>query len=169
MVRDEFTCSTRRIRDEQADIMISLLSDSPPNPVKGLFLLFVSIILFIIAGYIANYQHNFLSHAQKASGVVTALNAGGSHPQIEFTTGAGEVVSYPQGGMISGYETGQVVEVFYNAEKPFVTPVINDFGAIWGMAALIGLIGLAFLWGGASEIFSRRENPAAPSKKNLIP
>lgn len=147
--------------DEKASNRISLRSTSPPNLAKGLFFGFASVVIFIIAGCIANYQYNFLSHAQKAAGVVKFLNAGGSHPEIEFTTKSGEVVSYPQGGMMSGYEPGQAVEVFYNAENPSLTPVIDDPGAIWGMATLIGVIGLAFLWGGAGEILSSRGKSTA--------
>lgn len=141
--------------------MISFRSNSPPNLLKGLFTCFISAVLFIITGYIAIGQHEFLSHAQKAPGVVKSLNAGGSHPQIEFTSSSGQVVSYPQGGIIFGYEPGQAVEVFYNPETPWRSPEINDVGGLWGMAAMVAVIGLGFLWGGAGEIFSLREKPTA--------
>lgn len=143
-------------------------SSSPrPNLIKGLFFAFVGVVLLFISGYIAVDRHEFLSHAQKAPGVVKSLNAGGSHPQIEFTSSSGKVVSYPQGGMIFGYQTGQAVEVYYREEDPALTPQINDFGALWGSAALVGLIGLGFLLGGADEIFSRRKKPVAPSPKGI--
>lgn len=160
-----FNAFMRHIRDEQADTMISFRSTEPPSLAKGLLACFASVILFIIAGYIAADQHNFLSHAQKAPGIVKSLNAGGSHPEIEFTSSSGQVVSFPQGGLISGYEPGQAVEVFYNAEDPSLSPVISGPGAVWGGTGFAGLIGLGLLIVGACEVFSWRKEARRFSAK----
>lgn len=143
--------------------MISFRSNSPPNLLKGLFACFNSADLFIITGYIAIGQHEFLSHAQKAPGVVKSLNAGGSHPQIEFTSSSGQVVSYPEGGIIFGYQPGQMVEVLYDPEHPSRDPVISDLGAVWGSATFAGLIGLGFAYLGWAEVFCYRKKARGDS------
>lgn len=71
----------------------------------------------------------FLDAALKARGVVVALNAGGSHPQVEFTNIKGEQISYPQGGFIFGYRVGDKVTVFYLDNSP--NPQADRFGAVW--------------------------------------
>lgn len=153
-----FNAFMRHIRDEQADTMISFRSTEPPNPVKGVFFVFAGIIVFIVAVFMGIAQYDFLAQAKKAPGIVKSLNAGGSHPEIEFTSSSGQVVSYPQGGMIFGYEPGQAVEVLYNPENPRRSPEVNDIGGLWGMAAMVAVIGLGFIWGGADDFFSWRKN-----------
>lgn len=58
------------------------------------------------------------------------------------------MVSYPEGGIIFGYQPGQMVEVFYDPEHPSRDPVISDLGAVWGSATFAGLIGLGFAFVG---------------------
>lgn len=135
--------------------------------IKGLFIVVIGVVLLVICGYLALDRHTFLSSAHKAPGIVKSLNAGGSHPQIEFTSSAGKVVSYPQGGMIFGYKTGQAVDVYYREEDPAMTPEIDDFGALWGASILMGVLGVAFVLGGAGEAFSWRKKNAPPSIKGI--
>jgi hypothetical protein len=135
--------------------------------VQGLLIAFLGLVLLAIAGYLASERYGFLSRAQTAPGVVKALNAGGSHPQIEFTTASGEAVSYPQGGMIYGYQIGQPVQVFYRPEKPPATAVINDLGALWGTSALLGVIGLIFALAGLLKFSRGKRRPVAPPLKGL--
>ena len=143
-------------------------SSSPrADRVQGLLIALIGIVLLAIAGYLVSERHGFLSHAQRVPGVVKALNAGGSHPQIEFTTTGGEAVSYPQGGMIYGYQVGQPVEVFYQTEKPGALAVINDAGALWGTPALVGLIGLIFALAGLLKFSRGQKQPLASSLKGL--
>ena len=105
---------------------------NPPNPyiylIRSVICGLVGLSLLVIAGYMAYWRYEFLPQAQRAPGVVTKLNAGGSHPEIEFTSADNQVISYPQGGMISGYEVGQPVQVLYLAEDPEMTAVVNDRG-----------------------------------------
>ena len=86
---------------------------------------------------------NFIRSASQAPGIVTRLNAGGSHPEISFTAASGQVVDYPQGGMIWGYRTGQPVSILYNPRDPSDSPCLNTIPALWffqGMTLLLGLI-----------------------------
>lgn len=122
--------------------------------IRSLIFGLVGAILLAIAGYMTFARYEFLSQAQQAPGVVKALNAGGSHPEIEFTSADNHVISYPQGGMIFGYEVGQPVQVLYRRENPQATAVIQDRGALWGTQVLLGFMGLVFLWGCRSTFVS---------------
>ncbi|MFM0740604.1 DUF3592 domain-containing protein [Paraburkholderia xenovorans] len=106
---------------------------------------------------------NFLNTAVEASGRVVALNAGGSHPQIEFIARSGERVSYPQGGWVGGYRVGDQVQVLYWESSPRTSATINRTGAIWAWAIvlipILVAIPLVILW----NIFHK---PASKRKKS---
>ncbi|MCF7534112.1 DUF3592 domain-containing protein [Pseudomonas petrae] len=142
---------------------------NPPNPytylIRSLIFGLAGVVMLAIAGSMAYWRYEFLSQAQRAPGVVSKLNAGGSHPEIEFTSADNQVISYAQGGMISGYEVGQPVQVLYLAEDPKMTAVIEDQGALWGDSALIGLIGLGCALAARSEFSSGRKKTAVPPSK----
>jgi hypothetical protein len=90
---------------------------------------------------------NFRFHAKATEGTVMRLNAGGSHPQIEFTTGEGQKVSYPQGGLIFGYHPGDRVRVLYLAAEPDKAACLDVFGALWFAPMLLAFLGAAFILG----------------------
>ncbi|XAY13999.1 DUF3592 domain-containing protein [Metapseudomonas otitidis] len=104
----------------------------------------------------ASSRMGFLQSALVADGAVVALNAGGSHPEIAFTDSTGARVSYPQGGLIFGYQVGQPVKVHYQANDPTGSAVVDDFGALWGTAALLGVLGAVFTATGLMSLFGRR-------------
>lgn len=83
----------------------------------------------------------FLSESMVVPGKVTALNAGGSHPQITFVTRKGETISYPQGGFIYGMKVGQEVSVRYEEGRPLRSATLDVFGAIWATALSLAIIG----------------------------
>ncbi len=86
----------------------------------------------------------FANTAVSARGIVTELNAGGSHPQVRFTAQTGEVVEYPQNGLIFGYEVGDEVRVLYQPEHPREA-TIDTFGARYGFTVMMFLMGAAFV------------------------
>ena len=110
----------------------------------------VKVIIFIVAGTIVIsavaiwgiINRQFIKNAATAKGVVVKLNAGGSHPEIKFTTNDGKIIEYPQGGLISGYNTGDEVTVLYDSQNPH-NAVINDFGALWGFSLLAFVLGVS--------------------------
>ena len=105
----------------------------------GLFILIgVSLVALAIGAVVRT--HRFLREAAIAPGRVASLNAGGAHPEIEFTTQKGEVVSYPQGGFIGGYRSGDHVTVRYRAESPQETATIDALGALWFSPMLLALL-----------------------------
>lgn len=107
----------------------------------GLCLLYLTVCLVVD-------RINFLAQAQRAEGHVSALNAGGSHPQVDFTDAVGKAVSYPQGGFIFGYSVGDPVTVLYLGEAPSSTAIIEDQGALWGVSLLTGQFAIVFTAGG---------------------
>ncbi|MFP3552104.1 DUF3592 domain-containing protein [Paraburkholderia sp. SIMBA_049] len=86
----------------------------------------------------------FLDAAVAAPGRVVALNAGGSHPEIEYINKKGERVSYPQGGWIGGYKMGDRVTVLYleHSSNPLAT--IDRVGAIWSSTVFLAFIVVGF-------------------------
>ena len=99
-------------------------------------------------------QWQFVRRAETGAGSVVRLNAGGSHPQIRFTTGTGEIREYPQGGMIFGYEVGEAVKVLYDPGNPR-DAVVDNFGAVWSTPGFLLLLGLGFAIGGTSALRRR--------------
>jgi len=108
----------------------------------------VGLGLIAIAIALALSTRGFVRRASRAEGVVVGLNAGESHPEIEFTPASGPRVSFSQGGFISGYKQGRRVEVLYDADRPARTARVNAPGALWFVPVLLGALGIAFLCAG---------------------
>ena len=104
----------------------------------------IAVALLIGAGYAATVRLAFIRSSATAEGMVIELNAGGSHPQIEFTTAAGERISYPQGGFIFGYRPGDRVRVCYLPTDPRGTASIDTIGALWFSPLLLTIISGVF-------------------------
>lgn len=125
---------------------------------RGNVFLLAGVVLLAAGGVTALDRSAFVRHASVADGVVAALNAGGSHPQIAFKTASGRQVSYPQGGWIFGYAVGQRVRVLYDAHEPGHTASIDDFGALWATPVFLGVLGAAFA-GLGWQAAKRRQTP----------
>lgn len=115
-------------------------------PTRALALLFaVSGSLVLLASLASlGSAWRFGQTAAVAEGTVIALNAGGSHPEVAFTTAAGEAVHYPQNGLVAGYRVGDAVRVLYDPSDPRHA-VVDAVGARYGFAALGALLGSVFL------------------------
>ena len=98
-----------------------------------------------IALWLAAGVRSFVLTAQRAPGTVVALNAGGSHPQISFTTRTGQTIAYPQGGLIFGYRQDDAVEVLYDPANPQGSATISAIGAVWSAPLIAGLVGAVFV------------------------
>jgi len=105
-------------------------------------ILFLAIWLICIYGLVdsINSTQHFLQIARKASGVVVALNAGGSHPQIEFKNESGKTVSYPQGGLIAGFKIGDKVTVLYLEHAFKQRATVDRFGAVWELSIYFSIM-----------------------------
>jgi hypothetical protein len=124
--------------------------------IAGAFFVGSGVLVLGVAGLVASWSWDLVRSGAVAEGQVTELNAGGSHPQIEFHTSDGRSVSYPQDGLISGYRPGDRVRVYYRTADPNDDPCIDSTGALWGPTILIGLIGAAHLIGGIITIVLAR-------------
>lgn len=118
------------------------------------------VCLFYFINSVENTR-DFLAAAVTAPGRVVALNAGSSHPEIEFVTRKGERVSYPQGGWIGGYRVGDKVTVLYLENSPNPQATIDRTGAIWDFSIMLifMLIGIPaiFLWSIFYESTSKKD------------
>ncbi|WP_322051575.1 DUF3592 domain-containing protein [Paraburkholderia bannensis] len=116
----------------------------------------IGIVFLVIAALTAWSTQDFLHTAVAVPGEVVSLNAGGSHPQIEFVTKAGERISYPQGGMIYGTKVGDKVTVLYRPEEPARTPTIDRFGAVWNWTLMALIFGVGFILFALLNMLSRK-------------
>lgn len=112
-------------------------------------------------------RRDFLARAQTADGIVSHLNAGGSHPEIAFTTDSGETISYPQNGFIFGYQQDQPVRVYYLPEQPAGSAIVDDPAALWGTPGVLGCIGLVFTLVGLVRAIRQHGRGAVHSHKGL--
>lgn len=117
---------------------------SKSTQIKNMLSASLGIIIIIIAiGWgIKTYQ--FVKYGIQVKGTVVRLNAGGSHPQIKFTTQDGKEIEFPQGGLIFGYKVGDDVDVLYNLQNP-QDAAVNSFGVFWGFPLLFFAIGFIFI------------------------
>lgn len=120
---------------------------------KGVVFTIVGTCLLIGAAMYAQSTREFLRTSIVVPGRVIRLNAGPHHPEIAFTTLAGEHVEYPQGGSVSE-EDGATVEVRYAPDAPAMSARLNTFGAIWGDVLMIGGMGVVFFVGGLGQLRS---------------
>jgi len=123
---------------------------------RGLLFGAVGLLSLAVGALEVTHRLEFLEVAQAVDGQVERLNAGGSHPQVAFTTATGQRISYPQGGMIFGYEPGQPVRVLYDPARLRLEPVLDTFGALWGMTVVWVLLGLAFVGACVRGLLRRR-------------
>lgn len=131
---------------------------SAGSRVQGLVFLLVGIGLLIAAVFFGLERYDFIQEASRADARVVALNAGGSHPQVEFVSAAGETVSYPQGGLIFGYGVGDSVTVLYRPENPRATASVDAWGALWGVSLFFSVLGVTFAIGGGRKLAGRNPN-----------
>ncbi|MGC5703621.1 DUF3592 domain-containing protein [Pseudomonas sp. NFXW11] len=147
------------------------MANSPPSRLgkilQGLLFALVGVGLLVIASQLTLDRREFLATAQRADGIVSDLNAGGSHPEIAFTTGSGEKISYPQGGFIFGYQKDQPVRVYYLPERPANSAIIDDPAALWATPGVLGLIGLVFAIAGLIGVVSQRSRRTPQPLKGL--
>lgn len=137
--------------------MMQVTPDSRPTAIAlGLLFSLIGLVSLAFCGYEVKSRMDFLRVAQVAAGRVEHLNAGGSHPQVGFTTADGQQVSYPQNGLIFGYEKGEAVRVLYLPERAQATAVVDSTGALWGMTLLGALLGVFFIMGGVQTFKGNR-------------
>ncbi|SDB29781.1 Protein of unknown function [Pseudomonas sp. NFACC23-1] len=147
------------------------MANNPPSRtgtiLLGLLFALIGIGLLGIAVNLTLDRRDFLARAQTVDGIVSHLNAGGSHPEIAFTTVSGEKISYPQGGFIFGYQKDQPVRVHYLPEQPTASAIVDAPAALWGTCGVLGFLGLVFTLVGLLKATRQRGRDAVHSHKGL--
>lgn len=113
----------------------------------------VGLILLAVGAYLYFREVTFLKGAQQVTGRVTNLyfsentdNNGGAYcPSVEFTTKAGQTVSYDSNVCSDppAYQVGQQVKIYYDPQKPQDAQLTG----LWGQYAavlILFLIGVPF-------------------------
>ncbi len=131
-------------------------TSASPGTVGSLVGMAFGLVLLVVAVNMAGRSWRFASHSLIAPGVVTRLEAGPSHPEVRFTTRAGEIVTYSQGGLVFGYRAGQAVRVRYDPGAPRTRANVDTWLATWGVAAGLALLGLVMLAGAGSSLWQAR-------------
>ena len=123
---------------------------------KAILSIVIGIGLLVAAAFSAQSTREFIRTSVAVPGQVVKLNAGEHHPQIDFVTRAGEHISYPQGGMVSGMKVGDQVTVRYLPEAPSQTATLDRFGALWTWPIWLLVIGAGAVMAGVMNLPSRR-------------
>jgi hypothetical protein len=92
---------------------------------------------------VAPYEYNFIQTAACAPGEVIRQTNGKHHVDVRFTAANGEVITYPQNGMVS-YEVGDKVTVYYDASDPGRHPSTDGIGALWGNTIFVSMMAFGF-------------------------
>lgn len=109
-----------------------------------MFFCVVGLCLLTGAAFSIASTLRYLRESVVVPGRVIKLNAGGSHPEIAFTTLKGERLSYPQGGLIGGYRVGDRVRVRYREAHPIFSASLDVFGAVWTFPIFLLVLGIPF-------------------------
>jgi hypothetical protein len=134
--------------------------NSSPTPivserVQGTLLGVAGLCVIGLAIFAWHLKTEFLRHAQRAEGTVTALKAGTSHVLIEFNDHAGNRIEFPGNGWIS-HRVGERVPVVYSEDNPIPTAQLDEPGAIWGWTGSLAFIGSVLSLTGAYTFGKRR-------------
>lgn len=122
---------------------------------KGISAIVIGVGLLVAAAISAQSTREFLRTSIVVPGLVVKLNAGGYHPEIQFTTKTGQQISYPQGGIVTKVELGQRVEVRYQADDPDGSATMNVFAAIWDSTIVFAFMGVVAIMCGIMNLPSR--------------
>ncbi|RQS88118.1 MULTISPECIES: DUF3592 domain-containing protein [Burkholderia cepacia complex] len=122
---------------------------------KGISAIVIGVGLLVAAAISAQSTREFLRTSIVVPGLVVKLNAGGYHPEIQFTTKTGQQISYPQGGIVTKVELGQRVEVRYQADDPDGSATMNVFAAIWDSTIVFAFMGVVAIVCGIMNLPSR--------------
>ncbi|HDR9481844.1 TPA: DUF3592 domain-containing protein [Burkholderia aenigmatica] len=120
---------------------------------KGGFAVLTGTVLLVFAVFDFQSTRDFMRESIVVPGRVVRLTYGPHHPDIVFTTRAGERVEYPQGGEVDVH-LGEAVEVRYLPAEPRMSARMNTFGALWGDALMIGGMGVVFFLLGVGQLRS---------------
>jgi hypothetical protein len=124
--------------------------------IQGMVMGAAGIGMLVISVLVGYAKSQFLEHARRAEGTVTALEAGTSHLRIEFVDDLGNRVMFPGNGWVS-HRVGDRVQVVYSKDDPIPTAELDEPGSIWSWTTSIAVIGFALTAAGAYTLRKRQE------------
>lgn len=102
---------------------------------------YLAFVVAIIAAYgtvlAINHERTFLDQSNRVQGEVTSLPHGGHHPEIAFTTHAGEPVS-ARPASVAVLDIGDRVDIRYDPAMPRASAQIDTFLDRWMVSLLLG-------------------------------
>ncbi|WP_063962867.1 DUF3592 domain-containing protein [Burkholderia paludis] len=114
---------------------------------KGCMAMLTGVALLVSAVVDVRSTRHFVHESIVVPGRVIRLDYGPHHPDIAFTTLAGERIEYPQGGDVD-VDLGDAVEVRYLPADPRSSARMNAFWALWGGPITFGAAGALFMLAG---------------------
>jgi hypothetical protein len=104
--------------------------------------------------------YEFVRSSSTATGTVVRLNAGGKHPQIEFTANNGQRVTFSGSSFLHFTEIGEQVDVRYNPARPGQA-FIDGIWSIWGWSVIASAVGFILALAGLMgyKPFSKSNEP----------
>ncbi|MBZ5795562.1 DUF3592 domain-containing protein [Burkholderia contaminans] len=130
-----------------------MTQESDMRVFKGCLAVLIGTVFLAIALFDFQSRRDFMRESIVVPGRVVRLDYGPHHPDIVFTTRAGERIEYPQGGEVD-VNLGDAVEVRYLPAEPRMSARMNTFGALWGGPITFGMIGAIVVLAGLSEVLS---------------
>jgi hypothetical protein len=100
--------------------------------------------LLLLACVLCFQEQKFINTASVADGIAMDSGFGPAHPIIQFKTGGGQSISYPQGGAVA-IKAGEHVTVLYDPEYPLKTACVRRFGALFFAPTGLALFAICFL------------------------
>ncbi|MBC7798645.1 MAG: DUF3592 domain-containing protein [Pyrinomonadaceae bacterium] len=127
------------------------------NKFTRILCIFIAACFLLSSIVFAVLRYDFISKSSVAEGTVLKLNAvGGSRPEIEFTTTAGDKIIHLPSSYIRSFFVNEKIRVLYDEKNPNLA-IINTADALWFEPIFLAFFGLTFLFTGLFTNFTAPE------------
>jgi hypothetical protein len=107
--------------------------------------------VFIGTAYSAYSTFNYIDSTLTADGVVIATPIGPHHPDVVFTDGDGNRITFSANGDIS-QNVGDRVNVRYSRKNPERTARLDTFSSLWGGTLMLLAVSVCFIVAGVRNV-----------------
>lgn len=124
---------------------VGMVTNSTPRRINW-FAIILGVVTFCIQLPFLSLEIKFVKTSKVVPAEVVKLNAGGKHPQVEFTTLDGQNISVPASSW-SSVSVGDTVEVRYDPKHPRIAKM-NTLWGVWGLHLMVVWVSAGFILGG---------------------